>query len=161
MKTLLLTRHAATPWGTIGSLLVPGHAPFTTLEPVWDNNTPNKSCVPTGLYGLKSQPSATLNRITKGRYEWGWYLQDVPHRSGILFHPGNFENDTQGCILVGTSFEVIGSRPGVARSQIAYAALAYALSNNPPESLLITWANAQPLARTINNRNTQRGSQHG
>lgn len=161
MKTLLLTRHAATPWGTFGALLIPGHAPFVTLEPPWRNNARNVSCIRPGRYPLKLLPSSTLDRITKSKFSKGWYVQNVPDRSGILFHPGNFENDTQGCILVGTSAELINGRPGVARSQIAYAALAYALANNPPESLLITWANGQPLADTINQPRKLQEAQHG
>lgn len=28
-------------------------------------------------------------------------VMDVPHHTGILFHPGNYHDDSNGCILVG------------------------------------------------------------
>lgn len=33
-------------------------------------------------------------------------VMNVPKRSGILIHEGNFPQDTKGCILVGTNDKV-------------------------------------------------------
>ena len=70
-----------------------------TLENHWEENTPRVSCIPEGCYGMGTKEY--------GRY-WDKYqlpipiLHDVPGRSQILIHPGNYPKDTLGCILVGS-----------------------------------------------------------
>ena len=85
---------------TLGRLYAEGQFIAYTLENTWADNEPRVSCVPKGTYGLKTK--------TYGRY-WKKYkipipiLQEVPDRSEILIHPGNYAKDTLGCILVGDS----------------------------------------------------------
>ena len=70
---------------------------FVTLELPWKENKRNISCIPTGLYRAKKYYSYQHNRTVI-------LLLDVPGRSWIEMHPGNFTNDTRGCILPGESF---------------------------------------------------------
>jgi hypothetical protein len=71
---------------------------FHTLELPWKDNQHNISCIPEGEYMvLKMPPTA------KRKYQYFW-VQDVPDRSSILFHPGNYTHDILGCILPGESF---------------------------------------------------------
>lgn len=56
----------------------------------------NGNCIiPSGLYTL------TFGYSNKFRAEMP-YLLDVPKRAGIMFHVGNFAEDSKGCILVGS-----------------------------------------------------------
>ena len=47
-----------------------------------------------------------------------WEVQAVPGRTGILFHVGNDEADSEGCILVGFGFA--RQARGITASQDAY-----------------------------------------
>lgn len=67
-----------------------------TLELPWLENQRNISCIPYGNYLVKPRFSE--------KYEWHYEIQDVPDRSLILFHWGNYKKDTKGCILVGDNF---------------------------------------------------------
>lgn len=75
-----------------------------TLELPWLNNENNISCIPQGLYNC-----VRFNHPEKG---WVWRVLNVPGRSGILIHSGNFackgvlnskefKSDTLGCIMLG------------------------------------------------------------
>ena len=65
-----------------------------TLEPPDRDNAPNISCIPIGEYKCIRVNSAKVN----GKETF--LVQHVPQREGILFHRGNFEADTEGCILL-------------------------------------------------------------
>lgn len=66
-----------------------------TLELPWLNNKRNESCIPLGNYKVVARQSA--------RYNKHYHIQDVPGRSFVLIHIGNYYTQTKGCILVGKS----------------------------------------------------------
>lgn len=71
---------------------------FKTLELPWKNNERKVSCIPEGTYMVwKMKPTA------KRQYEYFW-VQDVPGRDSILFHPGNYTRQILGCLLPGENF---------------------------------------------------------
>lgn len=83
---------------TIGSLFVNGKFQCYTLE---DKIRKEK------IYGETA--------ILKGTYDVKWHYSNrfkeympavlnVPNFQGILFHAGNTEHDTEGCILLGTNY---------------------------------------------------------
>ncbi len=85
-----------------------------TLELKWDDNKRSKSCIPEGTYAvIKSQFWGGRN---KGKP--AFRFKNVPNRSGILFHIGNFLPEIQGCILVGMKFN--NNAPSVLQSTIAF-----------------------------------------
>jgi hypothetical protein len=96
-KNILLTRLTVNSKQTTGSLIVHDlfkiHAQFATIELPWLNNSPFVSCIPFGTYKAKKVLSNTF----------GWCIQiiNVPNRTSILIHQGNFYTNTEGCILVG------------------------------------------------------------
>lgn len=98
MKTITLARVFPEP--TIGILLDEG--PFgVTLELPWRDNARNISCIPEGQYVCQYIENVSLSSGRTVRK--GYRVLDVPNRSGILIHCGNMEDDTEGCILVGSS----------------------------------------------------------
>jgi hypothetical protein len=68
------------------------------LELPWEGNRNRKSCIPpepgeSAVFTFERHESPQF-----GRCIW---IKDVPGRSEILIHAGNFVSDTAGCILVG------------------------------------------------------------
>jgi len=70
-----------------------------TLELAWKDNETNVSCIPKGTHKVTPRYS--------DKYTQHFILEDVPNRKFILIHSGNFNSDTEGCILLGTSFRKI------------------------------------------------------
>jgi hypothetical protein len=101
-------------WGVIANASKRGYIPFAlTLERRWLQNAENVSCVPYGTYEAELYYSNKFNM-------WTYRLIDVPGRSGILLHKGNFDLDSQGCILLGEMFEPIDGKPALQRSGKAF-----------------------------------------
>lgn len=70
-----------------------------SLELPWNDNKRNFSCIPEGVYKARVHKSPKF-----GKSLW---LQDVPNRSEILIHKGNFHFNVRGCILIGTDLKDI------------------------------------------------------
>lgn len=64
-----------------------------TLELPDLGNQKNISCIPEGKY--------EVHRIYSPKFGKCFHVQEVPGRSEILIHKGNYNKDTHGCILVG------------------------------------------------------------
>tara|TARA_R110000772_G_scaffold76180_1_gene164772 strand:+ start:1748 stop:2137 length:390 start_codon:yes stop_codon:yes gene_type:complete len=111
---LILDRNIKSSHWNMGSLSDADFPDFelATLENPWQNNEPYVSCIPEGDYICK--------RVDSPRYGNTFQVQDVEGRTHILFHWGNYERNTLGCILVGLtqipSKDMIGSsRKGFAK----------------------------------------------
>jgi hypothetical protein len=92
---ILLSRSEHTGHGVFGALAIPA-APMllVTAEDDWLDNARGRSCIPAGDY--------VLERTIYYRHGYETFeVVGVPGRSRILIHPGNTEEDTEGCILVG------------------------------------------------------------
>lgn len=63
-----------------------------TLELPWKNNAINISCIPKGTYHCSIKPFHSTTQ-----YE----VLNVPGRSGIYLHTGNYFHDSMGCIILG------------------------------------------------------------
>ncbi len=61
------------------------------------NNQNSISRIPAGKYMCELRYS--------DRFGWHYILKDVPNRSYILIHFGNYYTDTRGCIVVGNNFK--------------------------------------------------------
>lgn len=71
---------------------------FFTLEPAWRDNARSEdpfkaSCIPVGRY--------LCCRHESPKFGHTFLLCNVPKRSEIIFHAGNFAKNTRGCILIG------------------------------------------------------------
>jgi len=97
MINLLIIRDTFTDESTIGELFLNSERLCDTLENPWLDNQKNISCIPVGEYPVRlrlARESATKNYLHL-------LIQDVPNRNYVLFHRGNTNADTQGCVLVG------------------------------------------------------------
>lgn len=87
-------------------------------------NQQDISCIPNGVYKARKYTSKAKG-TTGGKT---LVIENVPNRTGILFHIGNYPEDSLGCILLGDSFSVEGrkmilnSGSAVARFREAIAA---------------------------------------
>ena len=83
-----------------------------SLELPWLNNQHDISCIPSGTYQVKWTFSLKFFKYT---YE----ILNVPNRSGIRIHSGNYYNDLLGCIALGDSFADLNKDglPDVANSR--------------------------------------------
>lgn len=89
---------------TLGTLVFPTGESFAIMEnPAKDNKT-NISCIPEGTYALSLRASPVVERTSKGMHKHGWEVTNVPSRSYIMFHVGNYVRNTDGCLLVGKDF---------------------------------------------------------
>ena len=107
---------------TLGRLLVDGVKFCATLEPtargltssmtlqeIKANKVKGKTAIPTGIYHVDmSTVSPRLKNKSYAKPYGGRVprLQGVKGFDGVLIHPGNTADDTEGCILVGRNTEV-------------------------------------------------------
>lgn len=76
-----------------GELFVNGSFLSHTLELPWNNNRSFISSIPSGTYDA-------LLRYDKND-KWRLQLTNVPDRSGVQIHIGNWPSQIEGCVLVG------------------------------------------------------------
>jgi hypothetical protein len=74
---------------------------FRTLELSWKDNKRSISCIPCGDYTV-------IKRKSK-KYGNHFHILDVPDRSYILIHNGNYNYQTKGCVLVGDDLSYLNS----------------------------------------------------
>lgn len=92
-----VARYKYTDEFTRGLLYAGGNHIGYTMEDPWNNNENNVSCIPVGTYDTDVRPA----KDSPSRNYDHMILRDVPARSYILWHVGNDEQDTEGCILPG------------------------------------------------------------
>ena len=72
---------------------------FYTLELGWKDNKFQVSCIPKGTYKVEKRSST--------KYKNHFHILDVPNRTFILIHNGNYNRHTKGCVLVGKTLSDI------------------------------------------------------
>jgi len=83
---------------TFGVLLIGSTPICVTLELPWRNNERNISRIPVGKYICRTVDSPKFGKTFE--------ICDIPDRGHILFHKGNYSRDTQGCVLLGSEFNI-------------------------------------------------------
>jgi Family of unknown function (DUF5675) len=134
LDTYSLVREPSTSDGTLGEMFTPegDHLCFT-MELPWNDNEPDKSCIPTGTYTCVPHNSAA--------HPGTWELLNVPGRSEILIHTGNTDADSLGCILVGRTIGSLNGMPAVLLSNVAF----HLMKQSVPSTFQLTIENASPL----------------
>ena len=121
MKLTLKRRYTAQTY-TSGTLSIDGVPFCDTLEPtdrglkssmtlqeIKANKVKGKTAIPTGIYHVDMNTvSPRLKNKSYAKPYGGRVprLQGVKGFDGVLIHPGNTADDTEGCILVGRNTEV-------------------------------------------------------
>ncbi len=136
---LLTLQRLYLPEATIG--FIP-QLKIHTIELPWRNNSVGFSCIPEGRYMLKLRRSPVVERVTKGRYLYGWEVLDVPNRKYIMWHPGNFARNSEGCICMGDGLNPQSVEPMILNSQRTMDYFMERLEQAPPHELLIVGNNA-------------------
>lgn len=70
-----------------------------TLELPWRGNSRSISCIPSGTYRAGRYDSPKHGDVL--------LLEDVPNRTYIEIHAGNFTRQIEGCILVGDGIKYL------------------------------------------------------
>lgn len=135
-KQIVLKRFISTDKGTFGVLTV-GDKSFFTVEKPWDNNTPYKSCVPSGEYtlvphGVYGKDGQVLCMIGEGVTH---YETPESKRFACLIHTANYESDVVGCIGLGKGY--LGNM--VTSSRTSIKEFYDMVSPKEKHNLIITW----------------------
>ena len=89
------------PTGTNGVIRDWNQFIVYTIELPWQENKPGQSCIPEGRYRIEKRFSL--------KYQWHFWLREVPKRSLILIHPANdARKELRGCIAPVTFVTGIG-----------------------------------------------------
>ena len=116
MTPFELHRVAVRPEGAFGVLLHDGLPFAVTLERTYDELDERgrpSSKIPVGVH-----------RCTRSFFHRGGYSTfevHIPGHSRLLFHRGNTEKDSEGCILVAESFGELGAEPAILESVMGFA----------------------------------------
>jgi hypothetical protein len=113
-----LCRMKRSDQGTRGILFADSFS-CQTIELPWRDNKPNISCIPAGEYNVDIRYSPKYGKI--------YHVKEVPNRSYILMHSGNFAGDktkgyktnVAGCILLGKKQGLLMGQWAVLNSRIA------------------------------------------
>lgn len=100
-----IKRQIETPGSIISSIYVDGQFVCYGLEPARTTPVhPGHPCIPAGTYKVVLTPSPHMGYVTPE-------LLNVPGRSDIRWHIGNYPKDVLGCIAVGLvkSKDFVGS----------------------------------------------------
>lgn len=137
-----LIRIASIEAGTFG-VLVYKEVPFcVTLENPWKDNIPYISCIPEGSYHC--------NRVQSPRFGDTFEVINVKDRTSILFHAGNIEADTSGCILLAMSYGMLHDIPAITNSRVAMSKFKETLKDAEGFSLIIQDKNSGPSVIAVN-----------
>ncbi|WP_067216753.1 DUF5675 family protein [Marinomonas gallaica] len=110
-----LDRQETSANATRGVLTIGGKAgTWYILEPSGPDSTTEGSDqrIPQGTYRVTSYSSP--------KYPDAFELKDVPGRTYILIHPGNFHSNTEGCLMPGKVKMSDNNDLAVGRSRVAF-----------------------------------------
>jgi len=121
MRNVFLLRWRTGDQGTEGSLITEDFD-CKTLELPWRNNIRRYSCIPNGEYKCVIRKSPRFGLV--------YWVTEVPNRSYILLHSGNYAGDTskgyktsvEGCILLGKVHGYLSNQRAVLNSRITVRA---------------------------------------
>ncbi len=109
MKHLTIKRLETGSQGTFGVLINNGVPFVLTLERQWLDNQVGKSCIPEGGYLCK--------RVKSPKFGNTFEVTDVEGRTHILFHKGNLDDHSHGCILIGEKFSTLNGSAAILESR--------------------------------------------
>ena len=96
---------------------------FTLEDEHRDIKVKGETRIPAGVYDVRLRTVGGHHARYGKRFDdhrGMLHLQDVPNFKYVLIHIGNDEDDTAGCILVGDSASMVGSKRSIQGSTKAY-----------------------------------------
>uniref|UniRef100_A0A6M3L372 DUF5675 domain-containing protein n=1 Tax=viral metagenome TaxID=1070528 RepID=A0A6M3L372_9ZZZZ len=121
MNLVILNRYETSKFGTFNRLytLSPNIFECFALELPWKGNQQNISCIPKDEYEVMFSYSPHFGRVYR--------VLNVPNRSNILIHSGNYGgdksqgliSDTYGCILLGRKIGYLHNQKAILLSKFA------------------------------------------
>lgn len=151
MSLIKISRYNFKPDWTIGKLLLIDKTNvyhldgYTVEDEIRDTKVKGETAVPYGIYtlGYRQSPkfsssflySESLNKLIEPKEQRLYptikdfkshdliWIKDIPDFEYILLHWGNSDDDTEGCLIVGSSLGVINGQEGVVRSKAYYKEL--------------------------------------
>jgi len=115
---------------TVGKMYVDGIYECYTLEDAVRNGTKviGKTAIPIGTYKLIIDASTRFKQDMP-------HILDVPDFTGVRIHAGNTSADTDGCILLGSTW---AGKDFIGNSKIAYKKFFDKLKENKTVSITIS-----------------------
>jgi len=115
---------------TLGKLYINGSYECFTLEDAVRNGTKvlGKTAIPIGTYKLIIDASVRFKQDMP-------HILDVPDFTGVRIHAGNTSADTDGCILLGSTW---AGKDFIGNSKIAYKKFFDKLKQNKTVSITIS-----------------------
>ena len=115
---------------TVGKLYINGVYECFTLEDAVRNGTKvlGKTAIPIGTYKLIIDASTRFKQDMP-------HILDVPDFTGVRIHAGNTSADTDGCILLGSTW---AGKDFIGNSKIAYKKFFDKLKQNNTVSITIS-----------------------
>lgn len=107
-----------------------------TIERPWLDNKVSESCIPEDIYPLQLRRSPVVEATSGGEFTHGWEVTDVPDRTYIMLHPGNWARDVEGCIAVGKEFHPVENM--VTHSRVTFRQLMEVLEDADECHLLVS-----------------------
>lgn len=115
--------------GTYGELFLDNTRLCYTVEREWNNNAPNVSCIPGGVYLVRRHQSPKFGDcFSLENKALGVTVFGPSQRTHCLIHAANWPSQLSGCIAPGTTLH--SSRWGVGNSKTALNALKKRLGNS-------------------------------
>jgi hypothetical protein len=96
----------------IGTISVDGEfAGFTLEDPERDEKIAGITAIPTGIYNLELREEGGMLRRYQNKFgeivhPGMLWLRDVPDFDWVYLHIGNTAKDSEGCILVGSVYDI-------------------------------------------------------
>ncbi len=117
IKEVKVIRFETSDQGTKSIVVVDGLLFCRCMELPWYDNQRSISCIPVGEYDTQA--------IIRTSGAQAYLVKDVPGRSRILIHPGNYAGDTakgfkthsHGCLLFGKCFAIYKGQKMVSLSR--------------------------------------------
>jgi|TARA_X000001382_G_scaffold37122_1_gene24579 hypothetical protein len=132
---------------------------FTLEDQYQDKKVFGETCIPEGTYPVEFRKEGGFHNRYSTKYDFHkgmLEIKDIPNFKWVLFHLGNTDENTAGCVLVGdTQQDLDVSKDGFIGSsgnayKKFYPKVATALENGESVSLIVSKVNLSNLTKITN-----------
>ena len=132
---------------------------FSLEDQYQDKKVYGETCIPEGTYPVEFRKEGGFHNRYSAKYDFHkgmLEIKDIPNFKWVLFHLGNTDENTAGCVLVGdTQQDLDVSKDGFIGSsgnayKKFYPKVATALENGESVSLIVSKINLSNLTKISN-----------